>query len=188
MEAMTNYCPGAAVGSPALVPVRDADYYERRDRAFVEEMRVVWPDHYATMPHRTGTCHKCVRKGEPVLYEERCLCDRQYIQFLAHPDGYNVRFRCWNCGWHSRSDDALAALKFSHQAERDQARRSPRPAAAPHKSVFVDADNSEKVDKLLGFLQEWFLSGKSAIHSSTLVDDSETFDDLVCKITLGRGR
>lgn len=50
----------------------------------------------------------------------------------------------------------------------------------------VEADRQDKVNKLLDFLHEWFLSGRHAIHSSTLVDDVQTFDELVSGCTLGR--
>lgn len=50
----------------------------------------------------------------------------------------------------------------------------------------VEADRQDKINKLLDFLHEWFFSGQHTIHSSTLVDDVQTFDELVSSCTLGR--
>lgn len=49
-----------------------------------------------------------------------------------------------------------------------------------------DPGHAAKVDKLLRFLHEWFLEGQSAIHPGTLVDDVQTFDELVAQCTVGR--
>lgn len=50
----------------------------------------------------------------------------------------------------------------------------------------VEVDRQEKVNDLLDFLHEWFLKGQQAIHVSTLVDDVQTFDELVASCTVGR--
>lgn len=116
MNTMTNYCPGDAIGSPGLVDAGDVDSYEANDRAFIDEMRVLWPDRYQTYPHRTGTCRKCAPKDErPQTVPHDCFCDRKYVEFVAHPDGYNVRSHCAHCGWQNRSVDATLARKFTEE-------------------------------------------------------------------------
>ena len=114
MNTMTNYCPGDAIGSPGLVDAGDVDSYEANDRAFVDEMRVLWPDRYHIYPHRTGTCRKCAPKGQsPETAPHHCFCDRKFVEFAAHPDGYKVRIHCSHCGWQNRSVDATLARQFT---------------------------------------------------------------------------
>lgn len=114
MNLMTNYCPGDAIGSPGLVDVGDIDYYERRDRSFIDEMRELWPDQYHFYPHRIGTCRKCAPKGRsPETIPPHCFCDRKCIEFAAHPEGYLVRMQCSGCGWQNRSVDAVLALNYT---------------------------------------------------------------------------
>lgn len=56
------------------------------------------------------------------------------------------------------------------------------------RAVRADSARSEKVEKLLDFLHGWFLEGQAAIHAGTLVDDVETFEELVAQCTAGRAK
>lgn len=99
MHGMTSYCPGDGVGSPGVISIRDADYYERRDRSFIDEMRLLWPDQYTQYPHRQmGMCRKCAQPSiaEALRQVERpkpVICDgcnvRQRWEHRCH-GGYNV--------------------------------------------------------------------------------------------------
>lgn len=55
------------------------------------------------------------------------------------------------------------------------------------KPEYLASDNRVNVEKLLGFLHEWYINGGSKIHGDTLATEDETFADLVMKATFGRG-